>query len=54
MGEASTTPVRNLLSHGEVMELIHSEVLFIKGMPVTSIFWSQKVRCLCFQMTAQS
>lgn len=48
MGEASNTPVRNLLSHGEVMELIHSEVLFIKGMPVTSIFLVSKGTLLVF------
>ena len=31
-------PVRNLLCNGEALELIHSEVLFIKDMPVKSIF----------------
>jgi hypothetical protein len=28
----------NALAHGEVIHLFHSEVLFMKGMPVTSIY----------------
>lgn len=38
MGPLYAAPVRNSLCNGEALELIHSEVLFIKDMPVKSIF----------------
>lgn len=38
MGTLYAALVRNSLCNGEALELIHSEVLFIKDMPVKSIF----------------
>jgi len=38
----------NALAHGEVIHLFHSEVLFIKGMPVTSIYIISKGSIIIF------
>ena len=38
MNTLQSAPVRNMLANGQALELIHSEVLFIKDMAVTSIF----------------
>lgn len=38
MGAEDHKPLRNALRNGTRVELLHSEVLFIKGMPVTSIY----------------
>ena len=38
----------NERAHGEVLRLFHSEVLFVKGMPVTSIYVISKGAILIF------
>lgn len=38
----------NALANGEVVHLFHSEVLFIKGMPVTSIYIISKGSIVIF------
>lgn len=38
MNPMYTAPGRSLFCNGESLELIHSEVLFVKDMPVSSIF----------------
>ena len=38
----------NERAHGEVLRLFHSEVLFVKGMPITSIYVISKGAILIF------
>ena len=38
----------NERAHGEILRLFHSEVLFVKGMPITSIYVISKGAILIF------
>ena len=44
----------NERAHGEVLRLFHSEVLFVKGMPITSIYVMSKGAILIFSSDGRS